>query len=376
MLVDSAIEHYRGSFHNKAMVAPIVTAALSLGASAHGNGDRRSTQHVLRHLIYAAAGLTGLVGTGFHLFNITKKPGGFSWENLFYSAPIGAPAALILSGAVGFLAERVCDTPPGVAPQHRGRVRRPGRGGGDQLASATDRYPGGLANSSGLVGKYLMTQSNQAVFGTMEKEVRWSKGPPSLSITEHWNYEDRKDFAGDYCWMAQGPLPIEWVTVQTGSRGLWGQALLDEMEKDNHQVGLKMVGEMLPDARETVTLDEERDQYGLRVARVTYSWGDNDKALIQHALGQMQTSQEAVGARDIFRQENDINHLAGTARMGFDPASSVVNADCRNWDVPNLWVCDGSVFPTTGGVNPSLTITAIAMRTADRIKQMAARGEL
>lgn len=244
------------------------------------------------------------------------------------------------------------------------------------LASATDRYRDGLANSSGLVGKNLMTQSNQAVFGTMQQEVRWNKGPPSLSLTEHWNYDDRKDFSGGYCWMAQGPLPIEWVTVQTGSRGLWGQKLVNEMEKYNHQVGLKMVGEMLPDERNTVTLDDEVDQYGLRVARVTYSWGDNDKALIQHALGQMQTSLEAVGATDIFRQENDTNHLGGTARMGDNSRTSVVNADCRSWDIPNLWVCDGSVFPTVGGVNPSLTITAIALRTVDRIKQMAKRGEL
>ncbi len=244
------------------------------------------------------------------------------------------------------------------------------------LASATDRYPDGLANSSGLVGKNLMTQSNQAVFGTMKNEVRWNKGPPSLSITEHWNYEDRKDFHGGYCWMAQGPMPIEWVTVQTGSRGLWGQKLRDEMEKYNHSVGLKMVGEMLPDERNRVTLHEDTDQYGLRVARVTYSWGDNDKALIQHALGQMQTSLELVGATDVFRQENDTNHLAGTARMGFDANTSVVDSDCRSWDIPNLWVCDGSVFPTTGGVNPHLTITAIAMRTAERIKAMAANGTL
>ena len=244
------------------------------------------------------------------------------------------------------------------------------------LASANDRYPDGLANGSGLVGKNLMTQSNQAVFGTMENEVRWNKGPPSLSITEHWNYDDRKNFSGGYCWMSQGPLPIEWVTVQTGSRGLWGEALRHEMEKYNHQVGFKMVGEMLPDERNRVTLADETDQYGLRVARVTYSWGDNDKALIQHALGQMEASLEAVGAHDIFRQENDTNHLAGTARMGDDPRTSVVNADCRSWDIPNLWVCDGSVFPTTGGVNPSLTITSIALRTADRIAQLATRGDL
>jgi choline dehydrogenase-like flavoprotein len=90
----------------------------------------------------------------------------------------------------------------------------------------------------------------------------------------------------------------------------------------------------------------------------------------------MQASLEAVGATDIFRQTDDTNHLAGTARMGDDPRTSVVNSDCRSWDIPNLWVCDGSIFPTTGGVNPSLTITSIAMRTADRIRALAARGEL
>jgi choline dehydrogenase-like flavoprotein len=244
------------------------------------------------------------------------------------------------------------------------------------LASADAQHPDGLANTSGLVGKNLMVQSNQAVFGVMEDEVRWYKGPPSLTITEHWNYDDRKNFHGGYCWMAQGPLPIEWVGIQTSARGLWGQALRDEMEKYNHQVGLKMVGEMLPNEANRVTLDEETDQYGLKVARITYGWGDNDKAMIAHALDQMQTSLELVGAKELFRQTNDTNHLAGTARMGFDARTSVVNSDCRSWDIPNLWVCDGSIFPTTGGVNPSLTITAIAMRTASRIRDLAARGEL
>ncbi len=245
------------------------------------------------------------------------------------------------------------------------------------LNSANARFPDGLANSSGLVGRNLMTQSNQAAWGRMDDEVRWYKGPPSLAITEHWNYEDRgKDFHGGYCWMAQGPLPIEWVSVQTGARGLWGERLRREMMDYNHQIGVKMVGEMLPDEANRVTLADEVDQYGLRVARITYRWGDNDKRLIQHALRQMMMSLEAIGATNRFVQEDDTNHLAGTARMGFDRDSSVVNADCRSWDIPNLWVCDGSVFPTVGGVNPALTIQTIAMRTADRIKTLAQRGEL
>jgi choline dehydrogenase-like flavoprotein len=83
-----------------------------------------------------------------------------------------------------------------------------------------------------------------------------------------------------------------------------------------------------------------------------------------------------VSATAIWDETDDTCHLNGTARRGDSPEHSVVNADCRSWDIPNLWICDGSVFPTVGGVNPSLTIQAIACRTADRIKVMAGRGEL
>jgi choline dehydrogenase-like flavoprotein len=72
------------------------------------------------------------------------------------------------------------------------------------LNSADRRHPDGLGNSSGLVGRNLMVQANQAVYGTMDEEIRWYKGPPSLSITEHWNYTDTgKDFFGGYCYMSQ-----------------------------------------------------------------------------------------------------------------------------------------------------------------------------
>ena len=116
VLLDSAMEHRRGNFHNPAMWTPIATSALSLAASVHGHGDRRHGSHRVRDLIYAIAGITGLIGTGFHLFNVTKKVGGFSWQNLFYSAPLGAPAAMSLSGLMGFLGERVRDNQPGTIP--------------------------------------------------------------------------------------------------------------------------------------------------------------------------------------------------------------------------------------------------------------------
>ena len=244
------------------------------------------------------------------------------------------------------------------------------------LMSSSDKFRDGLSNSSGLVGKNLMTQPNQAVFGEVEEEIRWSKAPPSTTITEHWNYDDRKDFHGGYCWMGQGPLPIEWASVQAGSRGLWGETLVREMKNYNHAVGVKMVGEAMPDENNRVTLADETDQYGLPITRIHYAWTENDKKLIAHGLDQMEQSMRAAGVRNTFRQEQDANHLGGTARMGDDPRTSVVDADCRSWDVRNLWICDGSVFPTVGGVNPSLTIQAVALRTADRIEALARCGEL
>jgi choline dehydrogenase-like flavoprotein len=244
------------------------------------------------------------------------------------------------------------------------------------LNSATARFPDGLANSSGLVGKYFTVQANQAVWGLSKREIRSYKGPPSLALTEHWNYDDDKDCFGGYCYMSQGPLPQLWARVQATSHGLWGERLMRAMEDYNHQVGLKMVGEFLPQERNRVTLADAKDQYGLPIARVEYTWCDNDKALIAHALRFMRRALEAIDATDIWDQTDDTCHMNGSCRMGDDPRTSVVDPDCRSWDIRNLFVCDGSVFPTVGGVNPSLTIQALACRTADRIRTLAARGEL
>ena len=120
VLIDSAMEHYRGAFSNKAMYTPILVSALSIVASLHGHRDCSPTAHRLRDAVYALAGATGVAGTGFHLYNVTKRPGGFCWQNLFYAAPLGAPAAISLSGLVGFLAERVRDNRPGTVPMVAG----------------------------------------------------------------------------------------------------------------------------------------------------------------------------------------------------------------------------------------------------------------
>jgi len=111
VLADSGVEHYRGSFKNPAMFIPLVSATLSLFAGLHGGRDRRARSHPVRQGIYALATAAGLAGTGFHLYNVTKRPGGWSWNNLFYAAPLGAPTALLLSGGLGAIGERLRDQP-------------------------------------------------------------------------------------------------------------------------------------------------------------------------------------------------------------------------------------------------------------------------
>ena len=97
-----------------------------------------------------------------------------------------------------------------------------------------------------------------------------------------------------------------------------------------------------------------------------FSYHENDKKIVAHAKWTMKEILEAAGGEDVWTADRTA-HLLGTCRMGTDPGTSVVDADCRTHDVPNLFVCDGSVFTTSTAVNPSLTIEAVAARTADRI---------
>ncbi|HEY4032115.1 MAG TPA: GMC family oxidoreductase, partial [Caulobacteraceae bacterium] len=243
------------------------------------------------------------------------------------------------------------------------------------LNSATGRHPHGLANSSGLVGTHLMIHASDAIWARFDDEVRPYKGPPITAVSEHWNYVDEgKDFHGGYAFMSQGPLARAYAQILAG-QGLWGRALQTAAADYNHTAGLAPVGETEPQARNTVTLADEVDQYGLPIPEVTFGYSDNDKRLLAHAMRKLGEMLEAAGGRDLWTN-TDTSHLMGTCRMGHDRETSVVDRDGRSWDIPNLWVCDGSLFCTSGGVNPSLTIQALALRIADRIEALGKRGDL
>jgi choline dehydrogenase-like flavoprotein len=244
------------------------------------------------------------------------------------------------------------------------------------LASACPQHPHGLANSSGLVGTHLTTHAGPGVWATFEEEIRWYKAPPNIAVCEHWNYEDAgKDFHGGYAFMSQGPLPRAWAQAVATGKGLWGEALRREMALYNHAMGFVPVAEVEPRVCNRVELADQTDQHGMPIPKVTFSYSDNDRRLQAHALAFMGQMLEAAGGKDLWTN-TDTSHLMGTCRMGDDPETSVVDGDGRSWDIPNLWICDGSLFPSSGGVNPSLTIYALACRIGDRIVAMARKGEL
>lgn len=235
------------------------------------------------------------------------------------------------------------------------------------LHSATDEHPEGLANSSGLVGKRLMTHMSHRVYAWFEDPVRQYKAPPGLGMTQDY-YRTAKDgeHVRGYTIETGGALPISFARFVVGGTGEHGWALRRRMLEYNHYSGIAMNGECLPDEHNEVRLAKETDAHGTPVAHVRFAWGENEKRMIDHAYDKMEEILRAAGGSRTFRAP-DTAHLLGTCRMGDDPQTSVVDEWCRSWDVPNLFVCDGSVFVTSAGVNPSLTIEAIASRTAERL---------
>ena len=138
------------------------------------------------------------------------------------------------------------------------------------------------------------------------------------------------------------------------------------MRDYNHWSVLGALCELLPCPENRVTLADERDQHGTPLARFDYTQCDNDRASIAYAKRILNEIWDAAGAQDVLSIDR-YAHLIGGCRMGTSPENSVVDSDHRCWEVPNLFVTDGSALPTQGSANPALTIMALSSRLAERL---------
>lgn len=223
-------------------------------------------------------------------------------------------------------------------------------------------------NASGQVGRNFMAHTGMQVWGFFDQTTTPWRGIPGGLISEdmHRPRGELVDFAGGYLLQSIGVMPVTYASqLARSGQGLFGGAMGDHLARFDHVAGINILGECLPYERNFVELSNERDARGLPKPRVHFSAGENEQRLTVHAERTMRAIWQAAGAHNVWSFQR-FAHVIGTCRMGTDPSKAVVDADGRVFDLPGLTICDNSVFPSALSANPSLTIMALSLRTADR----------
>lgn len=253
------------------------------------------------------------------------------------------------------------------------------------LMSTSNRFPNGLANSSGVVGKHLMFNGNIVADGLFEHEVHGHKGPVVTRISqEHYVPDPSLGFFGGGGIDMRFDVPALIKTLSMPTDGPeWGSAWKARArEWFTHSASAYGHTTTLPVATNSVTLDPElKDSWGMPAIRTTYREHEHDMRLFKFFQDRCVELLNAAGAKKVYPAPfgdapGSAVHLLGTARMGNDPASSVVDKYHRAHDVKNLFIVDGSSFVTSGRGQPTMTIQALAFRAADHIAQFASKREI
>ena len=250
------------------------------------------------------------------------------------------------------------------------------------LNSTSEQHPYGLANSSGLVGKNLMFHPFAMITGVFPEKMNTWRGPLSNFAMSQEFYETDTDrgFVRGYTYQFQRSLGPAWVANGGFTDAIpWGEDHHEEFEKRlGSMMGMAVIGEDLPEEHNRVELDPDlTDADGIPAPKLFYTLSKNSRDQLDHAIENAKKVFETAGAAEVFvdpMMEQSGWHLMGTARMGDDPKTSVVDKWGQAHDVDNLFIVDGSVFVTGAAVNPTPTIQALALRTADYM--VAERADL
>lgn len=244
------------------------------------------------------------------------------------------------------------------------------------LNSANDRFPNGLANSSGLVGRNLMLHPYAQIRGHFDEPMDGLRGSPICTWSmEFYETDPARGFLRGFTYQfSRGVGPVR-TAVNGMADGLvpWGEGHHAAYRRlFGHSAGMVSICEDLPEEHNAVTLDETlKDGNGIPAPKITYRLSGNTQRMLDYSVARGREILVEAGARDITANRMLPYagwHLMGTARMGRDPKRSVVNEWGRAHDVRNLFIVDGSIFVTSGGVNPTSTIQALSLYIADQIK--------
>jgi choline dehydrogenase-like flavoprotein len=238
------------------------------------------------------------------------------------------------------------------------------------LNSASSKFPDGLANSSGQVGRNYMRHTTGTVYGIFDRPVHMYRGTTMAGIVrDEAKHDPSRGFVAGY----------ELETLSLGlpfmaaflDPGAWGRQFTSALDDYTRMAGMWIVGEDMPQETNRVTLDPEaKDANGLPLASVHFDDHANDLAMRDHAYSRGTAIYEAVGATRVIRTPPyPSTHNLGTNRMSEKPRDGVLNKWGQTHDIKNLFVSDGSQFTTSAACNPTLTIVTLAIRQADYIAQ-------
>jgi choline dehydrogenase-like flavoprotein len=237
------------------------------------------------------------------------------------------------------------------------------------LLSASERFPRGLANRSGVLGKYFMSHPAITVTGRLKAKVHPYRTGFSSAMSRQFAIDRMRARRGAFMLEllnSAGPTPNQIAT----SSGLWGEALRDHVREEfGHVLGIRISCEQLPDAANSISLDPElKDYFGNPAPRITYDVGSYERETLDEATGVARRILGATGAVDVESHPLwFLAHQIGTHRMGTDPRSSIVDSDLRAHDVSNLYLVGSGCFVTASSSPPTLTIAALAIRAAEHI---------
>src|ERR1700722_13548816 len=254
------------------------------------------------------------------------------------------------------------------------------------LLSKTGKFPNGLANSSGQVGKHIMSHIGAKVYAAFDSRyVNNYMGPNAQKHSLDDFNADNYDHGGRG-FIRGSNFPVATAIQEVGPIGAamgmepppgierWGASYRDFFSKyyARHVVVMSET-ENLPYADQTIDLDPDvRDAWGLPAPRITYDWRrPNERKGVAFIQDKLEELGHAMGAAHVWRaplsQGAPGPHTQGGTRMGSDPKTSVVNRYSQSWDIPNLFIVGSSTHPSMSGFNPTLTIQALAYMSADAI---------
>lgn len=244
------------------------------------------------------------------------------------------------------------------------------------LNSASPMFPDGLANASGHVGRNYLKHQHNNVAAEMPGPVFAHRGARQTGlIMDEWHHDPTREFAGGYILQATFVAP-SFLPLTIGG---WGEELAEYMDKFTNLAFTFSCGEDLPRADNTIGLHKTRtDANGLPVPVLKYTQDDNSKKMEAHSRAAMTKVYEVLGAKNIWHTEGNHStcHNMGVARMSENPNDGATTKWGSAHEIPNLFISDGSLFPSGGAGNPTLTIVALAIRQAEYIANQMARGEL